>query len=310
MANLTAIFLALVMAGAHGHGKEVTCNPEVPDEDCVATDLSLLQVPLGVTLTGERDVQNKEAHVSDHDAESGHGVSAMEQSHGSFFEQRRAPCPAQPDEKQQLQGEVLGALCERLGMANFLVFGTGFDSPFWHQSNPGGRTRFLEHHEEWISSQPPDIQASTMLVNYTSSMDKAEADLHDHNKTKLREFYDAQIPTDMKSLQWDQILVDSPEGVKKWSQTGKFLNSDWLSVIPEGAKMPMKRVFPFMHGRGQSIYAALLLRGPNTTVFVDDCDRELEMKYVSALLVDDKHQLTMHFNGHGGKTCQVSPINS
>eukprot|EP00928_Gymnodinium_smaydae_P096663 TRINITY_DN8586_c0_g2_i1.p1 TRINITY_DN8586_c0_g2~~TRINITY_DN8586_c0_g2_i1.p1 ORF type:complete len:228 (-),score=37.55 TRINITY_DN8586_c0_g2_i1:37-720(-) len=188
-------------------------------------------------------------------------------------------CKGQPSPNQQLSGVVLNAICEKLGNANFLVFGTGYDSPFWLDSNPHGATHFLEHHKEWIGFQPARVKDLTLPVHYTSKF--SEAKDHINDAKMLSEFYETQVPEDLKRTHWDQILVDSPEGY--------------------GSSNP---------GRGQSIYAAKLMAQDSTVIFVDDCERSAEMLYIKKWLLQDettgkRRQLTQYSNGHGGSTCRI-----
>lgn len=194
----------------------------------------------------------------------------------SLFQDLRQPCQSVPSAEQQLQGQVLDELCKRLGSARFLVFGTGFDSPFWMASNSLGVTVFLENNLAWIDTQPQQVKNAVREVNYTCVRHEAIAKIND--EAMLSEFFDQQLPDDVKSTAWDQILVDSPEG--------------------HADDNP---------GRGQSIYAAFKLAKPSTTIFVDDCGREVEEKYISEYLVRNGRVMTQIDNGHSGKTCLISP---
>mmetsp|Transcript_98230 Transcript_98230/g.305854 ORF Transcript_98230/g.305854 Transcript_98230/m.305854 type:complete len:205 (-) Transcript_98230:93-707(-) len=176
---------------------------------------------------------------------------------------------------QQLRGPVLDVIGERLGSANFLVFGTGLDSPLWKRANQNGRTYFLENHREWVEGQPGDVQAATVLVSYSSRVDTATRDMHD--EALLGQFLET-LPAEVRRVEWDQILVDGPEG--------------WRRGNP---------------GRGQSIYAASRLAGPKTVVFIDDCNRRLEREYTNFWLLRRGRRLTMYDNGHSGKTCRIGP---
>ena len=173
---------------------------------------------------------------------------------------------------------------------NYLVFGTGYDSPFWVESNDKGSVVFLEDHADWIEFQPENVKKVTTVVKYTSSMSTALEDID--NTAMLEEFYTTQVPKSVKETVWKTILVDAPEG---------------MPDAPEDMHLP---------GRGQSIYAAKKLAGPQTTIFVDDCNRDVEMAYLKALLLVDGRALTVHSSGHSGpgtggengKTCEISPV--
>jgi len=190
-------------------------------------------------------------------------------------------CKGLPVEGQQLKGTLLDEVCSVLdnGRVNFLIFGLGYDAPFWVASNAAGQTVFLENHKEWVERQSASVLKRTSIVNYTSSLDEALQRIED--TAMLREFYEKQVPSAVKhETHWDIILVDSPIGNHV------------------GRKQP---------GRGQSIYAASLLSNANTTVFVDDCERAVEAKYSERWLVQDGRKLKKTSNGHGGTTCRISP---
>jgi hypothetical protein len=172
---------------------------------------------------------------------------------------------------------------------NFLVFGLGYDSPFWMASNSfyGGHTTFLEDHADWVVFQPPYVINATTVVKYSSSMATA---LHDINDTSmLDEFYSTQVPSSVKNRNWDVILVDGPEG---WDITKN------------------------QPGRGQSIYAASKLASAKTTIFVDDCNRDVEMAYLQRWLLVDGRTLKRHTSGHAGpgtnqqwgSTCEITHV--
>mmetsp|Transcript_77807 Transcript_77807/g.251829 ORF Transcript_77807/g.251829 Transcript_77807/m.251829 type:complete len:245 (+) Transcript_77807:2-736(+) len=193
---------------------------------------------------------------------------------------KESTCLGKPHKEQQLRFGALGSICHELGAANFLIFGTGYDSPFWLDSNPHGHTRFLEKHQDWVHFQPESVQNATSVVTYTSKMYEAGTRIGD--EPMLREFLDTQVPADVKAAHWDVILVDSPEGYD-----------------PRDVLQP---------GRGQSIYAARELAGPNTTIFLDDCHRSIENEYMRHWLLRDGRKLTSMSNGHsGGTICRISP---
>mmetsp|Transcript_66910 Transcript_66910/g.207673 ORF Transcript_66910/g.207673 Transcript_66910/m.207673 type:complete len:237 (+) Transcript_66910:75-785(+) len=207
-------------------------------------------------------------------------------------ESLKAACGLEPPLRQQLRGPVLGEICKLLGNASFLVFGTGFDSDFWLQVNKNGRTVFLENNKQWVPENATAVKNRTFLVKYTSNMQDALRQIN--NVSMLLDFF-MKLPKSVKSVKWDVILVDGPVGSLHMKDTdGK----------PK--KMP---------GRGQSIYAAHLLAGENATIFVDDCQREVEAAYVKRWLVGKSGQNISTFaDGHNvydgqtyapGLTCRV-----
>jgi len=184
-----------------------------------------------------------------------------------------SPCIGTTDPEQQLNGDILKAICGKIRQenANFLVFGLGRDSAFWYK-NAKGKARFLENHRDWLGFQSEDVQAATHLVSYSTLMDDFETVLQD--QAKLDEFH-ATLPDDIRSTHWDAILVDSPMGM-------------------EGA--------PGVPGRMQSVNAALKLAKSGTAVFVDDWQRKVERASADTLLAAHSTHRNVYDNGHGGLT--------
>lgn len=129
-----------------------------------------------------------------------------------------------------------------LGNKNFLVFGTGHDSPFWRECNYNGNTVFLEHDLAWILPTSKDVYN----INYTCSITDYLQLLTEFRSNNF-ENLEISLPDIVLKTNWDCILVDGPPGNKKKS-----------------------------HGRMQSIYTAYKLANKNTHIFVHDCDREVE----------------------------------
>jgi len=196
----------------------------------------------------------------------GLGTSAVQQ-------QDLSPCIGQTDPEQQLNGEILRAICEKIRQdgANFLVFGLGRDSAFWY-NNTKGKVRFLENHPDWLGFQTEGVQSATHLVSYTTVMEEFRTVLK--NQEKLDEFYTA-LPDDILNTHWDAILVDSPMGM-------------------DGA--------PGVPGRMQSVNAALKLAKTGTAVFVDDWQRKVERRSADTLLAAHSTSRSVFDNGHGGLT--------
>lgn len=125
---------------------------------------------------------------------------------------------------------------------NFLVFGLGNDSPFWHHANTPGRTVFLEDHPDWyreVSERHPFLEA--YQIAYTTKQ-------KDWRKIEpsSKELW-LNLPPSVMEQKWDVILVDAPAG---WHEEGP--------------------------GRMQSIHMSSVLCAAGGTVFVHDCDRAAE----------------------------------
>lgn len=130
-------------------------------------------------------------------------------------------------------------------LCRLLVFGLGHDSRYWVASNSGGTTVFLENDSTWAHKIAAEIGGSRIVdVRYS------------HRRSEWRsllntpELLHLGLPTDVRGVFWDVILVDGPTG-----------------MLPE------------QHGRMQSIFAASQLVSPKGHVFVHDCDREVERIY-------------------------------
>lgn len=127
--------------------------------------------------------------------------------------------------------------------SNFLIFGTGNDTPLWKEANKGGTTLFLENDTRWVDSSDKDVH----IVNYTCTRPQAQYLLQEYEEGRddglLMEY-----PPQLDDVVWDFILVDSP-----WDGS---------------------------HGRMQSIYlASKLAKKGHTEIFLHDCDRWVEDVY-------------------------------
>jgi hypothetical protein len=138
---------------------------------------------------------------------------------------------------------------------NMLVFGLGYDSPFWCKANGNGRTVFLEDFQPWfdkITAMYPEIEA--YAVSYHN------------NITQWREVLDqpgqlaVKLPGEVPLHNWDLVLVDGPRG------------HQFKEEIP---------------GRMSSIYTASQLVGKNGYVFVHDAERIVESAYATKYLGRD-----------------------
>ncbi len=133
---------------------------------------------------------------------------------------------------------------------NLLVFGVGNDSNFWHESNPKGKTVFLEDYSLWekkIRKQNPDL--IICHVEYNTLV---------RNASKLLKAYRGgdkkclhmKLPNKVKNKKWDVIIVDGPRG--------------------NSSRYP---------GRMKSIYMASILAAPDADIFLHDVHRRVEKQY-------------------------------
>jgi len=141
------------------------------------------------------------------------------------------------------------------GNCRLLVFGMGYDSPFWRRINRNGSTVFLEDYEPWfdkISFKYPDLEA--YLVSYPCNMTQWKEVIDQPDRLTIT------LPGKIKNEQFDVILVDGPRG---------------------------HRFTEDQPGRMSSIYMASRLVGGDGYVFVHDAEREVERSYSSRYLGED-----------------------
>jgi hypothetical protein len=135
---------------------------------------------------------------------------------------------------------------------NFLVFGMGNDSPFWFDLNRRGRTVFIEDQEQWfnkIKRENPLLEA--YLVNYGTRLEQG-MQLIDHPERLAMD-----LPPDIRTTEWDAILVDGPAGYEDGTP-----------------------------GRMKSIYEASRLIKAGGNIFVHDQEREVEREYCERYLLE------------------------
>jgi hypothetical protein len=137
---------------------------------------------------------------------------------------------------------------------NFLVFGMGNDSPLWSDLNRRGRTVFIEDQAEWFSKiqrENPSLEA--YLVDYGTKLVQG-MELIDHPERLAMD-----LPPEIRSTEWDVILVDGPAGYDNGTP-----------------------------GRMKSIYEASRLIKPGGRIFVHDQERAIEREYCGRYLVKGK----------------------
>jgi len=140
---------------------------------------------------------------------------------------------------------------------NLLIFGVGNDSAFWMHLNAGGRTVFLEDAPNWlrkVKTRLPHIEA------YAVTYDTKMSDWRSHIGRERELLLD--LPAEIRGISWDVIIVDAPAGY-----------TDFIKLY--GVEAP---------GRMKSIYTASRIVRDNGTVFVHDCEREIENEFSSRYL--------------------------
>mgnify|MGYP001577424079 FL=1 len=158
----------------------------------------------------------------------------------------------------QMTADEYRYIAEFLGDKNFLVFGTGHDTPLWKYANRNGKTLFLENNKRWINPTDTDV----IKVTYTTK--------RAYHKELLQEWHNGNfsnltmdLPDEVTQTKWDCIFVDSPLGTTD--------------------KKP---------GRMQSIFTAWSFSIDTTDVFVHDVDRVVEDVYSKTMFSNVVKDLT------------------
>jgi len=136
---------------------------------------------------------------------------------------------------------------------NLLIFGVGKDSRIWLEANRGGRTDFVEHEPEWIRTTRELLPGVVVHpVRYGTRRRQWRRLLRRQDRLFMED-----LPNDVLSLEWDVILVDSPQGGRRSTP-----------------------------GRMKSIYTAAVLgrRSTDVDILVHDCERTVERVYSDRFL--------------------------
>lgn len=149
---------------------------------------------------------------------------------------------------------------------NFLVFGAGYDTPYWFDliKNRGGRLVVLENNPIWIYKIRALCPGVIIIpVNYHTKRDSCASLLHRFD------LLDILLPIDIIKTPWDVILIDGPAGN--------------MSEFP---------------GRASSIYMSSKLIKNNGDILVHDINRQEEYMYCSKYLGDENKIKTIGFLNH------------
>jgi len=158
--------------------------------------------------------------------------------------------------KIQLKAEQISKIGRKVKSCqpcNFLVFGMGNDSRFWQMTNKEGNTCFVEDNEKWynrVLRKTPVLNAC--LVTYDTTMAQWKNFIDTEDALQL------DLPDAIKTCKWDLIFVDAPRGKSDHNP-----------------------------GRMKSIFMASQLIKSGGTVFVHDCDREVERAYCRKYLKEE-----------------------
>ncbi len=172
--------------------------------------------------------------------------------------------------------KAIQAVIRSYSKSRYLVFGVGYDSPFWQELNSEGTTVFLEDNAQWLATvqaRVPELQIEK--VQYHTSRELWRTYLDDPQLLAL------SLPNGLDDQAWDVILVDAPAG----HQDGN-------------------------PGRMQSIYTASKLAGQagRCDVFVHDCDREIELFCADRFLGRDRFVrqtgLLRHYSFQPNQPCR------
>lgn len=145
---------------------------------------------------------------------------------------------------------------------NVLIFGTGYDSNLWINSNRGGKTIFLEPDLVWVNhskEQTPDIDIRH--IKYTTHPDEALSLFFKYEETgvfpKIPKLDDDVLETD-----WDVIFIDSPVGAVNGRMTSIFLTSELSKKIEK-----------------------------DVHIFLHDCQRHIETLYGRLFLLPNSKKI-------------------
>jgi hypothetical protein len=202
------------------------------------------------------------------DFEKGGGAPGPNDRHSSPADVEKLL--AKTDGVQMQPEEVLAiarAIKSRPGCA-LLVFGCGNDSGLWENLNQGGTTAFIENDPIWAESAQAKLGcAKVYLTKYGTRLSEWVSLLNAASRLDL------ELPDEVRSRQWDVILVDGPPGHDNFEAYG-------------GQETP---------GRMKSIFEASRLVAPGGAVFVHDCERPAEQQYAAKYL--GSHRLFVSVKG-------------
>ena len=149
--------------------------------------------------------------------------------------------------------QYIGNLIDLHAPGNILVFGIGYDSPYWMDINSGGQTLFLEDSTYWIQkvkSQNPTIVVEE--ITYTTKRRQWRRIIDQPEKLQL------SLPRAVLETFWDVVFIDAPRGNK-----GRF------------------------PGRMQSIFSASNLNCKH--ILAHDCNRRVERIYFQRYIGEPTH---------------------
>jgi hypothetical protein len=191
-------------------------------------------------------------------------IAAFERERAAAFERDAGLAPGALDGVQLKDAElrpIVQAIQAKPG-GGMLVFGCGNDSPVWESLNAGGMTAFVEDDAVWAAHVRGRLRsAKVFLTKYGTTRRQWRTMLAQPSALAMT------LPDEIRSRQWDVILVDGPAGY----------DDD-------------------RPGRMKSIYEASRLVAPGGKVFVHDSDRPVEAAYAARYLCGGR--LFVEAKGH------------
>lgn len=148
-----------------------------------------------------------------------------------------------PGQMNEDEYQFIKNFIQRIYPSNILIFGVGYDSKLWIETNKNGKTIFLENDQNWIDKiKKENLNMDVRLIEYSCNINDYAKIIDDENKLKIN------LPSDIISEKWDLIIIDSPLG--------------GTDNCP---------------GRMQSIYMASILNCSH--YLLHDCNRNVEKLY-------------------------------
>jgi hypothetical protein len=147
---------------------------------------------------------------------------------------------------------IAGAIFSRSPGCNLLVFGLGNDSPFWHNLNIQGYTLFVENNKEWMERVLPTNPFLKAIF-----CDYAPVTVRRSLASPISILRRARPPEQLLERQWHVIIIDAPNGNR-----------------------------PHQPGRALPIAWAAQLAKPETHIFLDDYNRDVERSFANFLLIN------------------------
>jgi hypothetical protein len=143
--------------------------------------------------------------------------------------------------------DILTDIVKRYGRrANLLVFGAGHDTAMWINANKDGNTCVVEHDDAWFKKYASVFPENIIKHDFANITVESSLEL------ELSDLERFPMPEKLNEQKWDVIIIDGPTGCN-WDCPGRALPIYW---------------------------AKSKLSHSNTIVYVDDCDRDVEDRFI------------------------------